>query len=461
MRHENKKGLRAAIYCRVSTTQQVEDGDSLREQESTNIAWCNDNGCEIVGTYIDGGVSRTTDDREDYKRLMQDVKNGKVDIIVFTFLSRWFGNMRLYLNTQHILNKHNVEWVASREDFYDTTTAMGRAFVNMSMMMGELEPGLTSERIKATFDFKIKQGEAVSGSVPMGFKLVPIEKNGKIVKVVRPNDDAHIVVDVFNKMIEFASTRKVQAYLWEHYGISKHYKTLQRMLANTKYIGLNRGNENFCPAIVDKDIFYTVQKIVTDRKITRSGNTYFYIFSGLLKCPCGMTYSGNSAVRKQVLYYYRCSRKCTSNHLCDNNKNHNEKNIERLLLENIQSKLRIHLTKTKSKKQKKQNNSAQISAIKNKLDRLKKAYLAEIIEIDEYSNDRATLEKQLSSLQSEPEPTAILNIAFESILSDKFLETYEEATREEKAVIWRSIIDRVYLDKDGTMKVIFLSCCTK
>ncbi|MGC7990893.1 recombinase family protein, partial [Salmonella enterica] len=87
---------------------------------------------------------------------------------LFTKLDRWFRNLRHYLNIQEILDKNNVTWLAVTQPFFNTETAMGRSFVNQSMGFAELEAQMTSERIRAVFDNKIRKGEVVSGKVPLG-----------------------------------------------------------------------------------------------------------------------------------------------------------------------------------------------------------------------------------------------------------------------------------------------------
>ena len=129
-----------AIYIRVSTDTQAQKGDSLGEQIDTLKKYIDDQpDLVLYDTYIDDGVSGQKLDRGDFTRLLDDVKDGKVDFIIFTKLDRWFRSLRHYLNTQAILEKHNVAWLAVSQPFYDTSTPQGRAFVAQSMMFAELE----------------------------------------------------------------------------------------------------------------------------------------------------------------------------------------------------------------------------------------------------------------------------------------------------------------------------------
>ncbi|OUK05674.1 hypothetical protein BU183_20685, partial [Enterococcus faecium] len=75
------------------------------------------------------------------------------------------------------------------------------------------------------------------------------------------------------------------------------------------------------------------------------------------------------------------------------------------------------------------------------LDRLKKAYLNEVIDLEEYKKDREALMKELNEIEVEPAKIDIKNVEF--ILSKEFDEIYKESSEEEKNALWRSIIDNI------------------
>ena len=454
--------MRVAIYLRVSTEQQKE-GDSLREQEASLLDHAKTNGWEVIDIYRDEGISGRKDKRDEFQRLMSDVEAGKIDIIIFTYLVRWFRNTRHYLNTQAILDKHKVEWKAIHEPNYDTTTAMGRAFVTIAMAIGELEPEATSERIRTVFDHKIALGEVVSGTVPLGYSIQKKETGkGKVLVI---NDDAAMVKDIFNHYIEFGSMNRAVKHLYNQYGIERDYQSVKNMLTNKKYIGEHRGNKNYCPAIIDHETFETAQKMLS--KNIKSNTKRTFIFSGLVKCGiCGAPYSGTTRIirynRKKEKTkvakehkLHRCNNHRRQRHRCDNKKIYNEKYIEEFLLENIQLELKKHTVRQKSKQSKKTDDKAKIQKINTKLERLKAAYLNELIEIDEYKKDREDLLDELATLEKKPK---ILTMqALNTVLDKQFNNVYNNASEEEKRAIWRSIIDKLIVDDEGNIKIIFLS----
>ena len=95
---------RAALYIRVSTDQQAKHGDSLDAQIATlkDYVSTQDN-LTIIDTYIDDGISGQKLYRDEFQRLLEDIKKNRIDIILFTKLDRWFRNLRHYLNIQEIL----------------------------------------------------------------------------------------------------------------------------------------------------------------------------------------------------------------------------------------------------------------------------------------------------------------------------------------------------------------------
>lgn len=132
--------LRVALYPRVSTEEQATHGYSLELQEEALVRYANDHGYKIVGIYRDEGNSarKPVMKRKVMLQLLEDVKAGKIDRILFLKLDRWFRNVREYHIVQEILEAHNVTWQATMEE-YDTVTANGRLRVNIMLSVAENE----------------------------------------------------------------------------------------------------------------------------------------------------------------------------------------------------------------------------------------------------------------------------------------------------------------------------------
>ena len=119
--------LRTGLYERVSSDEQAKFGFSIKTQIDALNEYCEKNGMKVVDHYTDDGVSggKAALKRPEMSRLLEDVKAGKIDIILFTRLDRWFRNVPEYFKVQEILDENGVQWKAIWED-YDTTTSNGR-----------------------------------------------------------------------------------------------------------------------------------------------------------------------------------------------------------------------------------------------------------------------------------------------------------------------------------------------
>jgi len=445
--------MRAFIYTRVSTTQQVDNGDSLKEQESTLLKYAESKGYEVVKIYCEEGVSGRKNDREQLQALLDDVKQNKGDIILFTYLSRWFRNQRHYLNTQEILTKHNVVWRAVREEYFNTDTPVGRAMISQMMTFGELEAEMTGERIKSVFEHKIANGEVISGSTSVGFKIA----NKRLVA----DERAYIVIELFDYYKKHNNLNRTIVWLADTHNLRLDARSVKGMLRNSLYIGEHKRNPDFCKPIIDKSVFFQVQKLL-DNNI-KENTTWEYTLNGLLRCgDCGGNYSGKSSkIKRQLkdgsvaMYEYTgyvCGKVKNPLKYCCNRKVIREDFIEKYLLENVKTELDRHVIKSVHKTEV-IDNTPKINKINQKIERLKGAYLNEIIDIDEYKSDRQKLIDEINSLQ----PEAKKQKKLKPILDTSFSKIYKQATKEGKRKIWRSLLSDIIIDSERNIKLIFLA----
>ena len=447
--------IRTTIYIRVSTDQQAREGDSLREQEETLIAYIRDHDDMVhAGTYIDEGISGQKLDREEFQQLMRDVQDRKIDQIIFTKLDRWFRSLRHYLNTQAILDKYNVTWKAVHQPYFDTSTAYGRAFVSQSMTWAELEAQNTSDRIKNVFSSKIRNGEVVSGKQPLGYKI-----EGK--RLVVDPDTAPIAISVFQHYRASSSLTSTQKYM-ASIGLIRSQVAIKRMLRCTKYIGIHRDNPDYCPAIISRDLFDFVQRALS-RNVKSGSSKHDYVFSGLVVCAeCGRVMSGcqNASYRiygtaRRIYKYpsYRC-RYGAKHVSCDNVKVVKEAVVERYLLSRVRADLERYLADCEQCAAPIRRVGNQRAALEKKVDKLKTLYLNDLITLDEYKADRARYLEEIEKLSEEPAPRDLSGIR--ELLNMNFEEIYPTLSVEERRELWRSIIKEIRVDRDKQYEIIFL-----
>lgn len=442
-----------AIYVRVSTDRQAKKGDSIDEQLSTckNYIDSKEN-MVLAGTYIDDGISGRKIKRGDFEQLLDDVRLGRIDLIIFTKLDRWFRSLRHYLNTQAILEANHCDWLAVDQPYFDTTTPHGRAFVAQSMTFAELEAENDSVRIRDVFDFKYRQGEVLSGKVPLGYSI----ENKHLVL----NQDADKALHIFQFYAECGSLNQTISHLERDMGIIMSQDNLKKsVLKNKKYIGVFRDNDHYCPALVPVDLFERVQELLAiNIKVSQK---YSYVFSGLLRCAhCGQAFSG--AMRKIKKrngdgYYkypfYRCHG-AYPNKRCVNRKIIFESYIERYLLSNIQDLLQKYIVDYEIAAAKVVDYDSRRASILKKIDKLKDLYVNDIITMDELKQDKERYTKELESLprnQSQKDMAPI-----RKLLKMDLNSVYETLDPAERRQLWRSVIKEIQIDDRRNLKVIFL-----
>lgn len=450
--------LRVAIYIRVSTDKQVKDGDSMRDQLATGQKYIDSHeNMILVDTYIDDGISGQKLKRDDFQRLIDDVRAGRIDLIIFTRLDRWFRNLRHYLNTQDILDKHGVSWTAIEQPYFDTSTPHGRAFVNNSMIWAELEAQNDSDRILGVFDDKVDNGEVLSGSTPLGYKIVN--------KHLVPDDDAPTAVAIFQYYRKTGNLSMTLRYMESEFGLVRSAASLKNMLTNTKYIGEFRDNKNYCPAIIDRDLFFDVQRLL---KINiKSGKKHDYIFSGLVVCDdCDHIMSGcqqraGGRVRAdgtRIVYkysVYRC-RQGVNLHRCPNRKLVFETALEKMLLERIRPELENYIAEYEVANLPALRTDAKRRSIEGKMQKLKDLYLNDLITMDEFKLDREKLLMQLEKINAE-DSRPVKDLSYlKNFLKMDFESVYDSLSIPERRELWRSIVKEIRVDHDKNIHIIFL-----
>jgi DNA invertase Pin-like site-specific DNA recombinase len=407
-----------------------------------------------VGVYADCGKTarKSLKNRTELARLLSDVEADKIDLIVFTKLDRWFRNIKDYYKTQEILEAHGVNWRTIFEN-YDTTTANGRLYINIMLSLAQDEADRTSERIKAVFENKRRNGEATCPNVPIGYKL----ENSKI---IIDEERAPIARDLFEHYALHNSMYAAQKYIIDVYGEHLHHYTIKRMLTNPLYIGEYRGYKNFCPPLIDKKQFDEVQDVVKSRNIKNSSpQQYNFIFSGLCVCAeCGRRMAGNAqrrtyaGGRKDIYAVYRCNGYYSARN-CTHNRAINEKAIEEYLLNNVATELNRYILDFEAAQKKPRKPKIDKAAIAKKLEKLKDLYLNDLIDLDLYRKDYKDLTEKLNAVEP-PEEKADLTPLKEFLKSD-FLSIYDTLDNEAKRIIWRGVLDRLIITADNNIGIEF------
>ena len=125
----SSKSKRVALYMRVSTEEQARHGDSIEAQRQALRQYADTHNLTVIGEYADEGISgqKPVRKRPALSQMLREVETGRVDLILFTKLDRWFRSVKLYYQAQEVLDAHKVAWRAILEN-YNTETADGGHF---------------------------------------------------------------------------------------------------------------------------------------------------------------------------------------------------------------------------------------------------------------------------------------------------------------------------------------------
>lgn len=445
--------LRTGCFERVSTEEQAKYGFSIGTQIDALTEYCKENKMKLVDHYTDEGVSggKPYHKRPEMKRLIDDVQQGKIDIILFTRLDRWFRNVPEYFKVQEILDKHGVQWKAIWED-YDTTTANGRMAITIFLAIAQNEREKTAERIKSVLDNKRKNKEACFGgnAVPLGYMKEP-DENG-IMRLVKDPETKEAVQDFWDILISTHNLNKAMKQVIFVHGIQRGYKTFKRMMKSDFYCGIHRGVLDFCEPYITPEEFLQVQerKVV---KATPSGAVYY--FRGLIRCPeCESKLCGAPRRTRGVLYKnYRCNIRSSC---CTNTKNYSERKIEKQLLEKLDvfiedaiARVEIEMAKPKPKPK------TSVAALKERLRRLTVAYMAGNSTDEEYLKEDAEIKALIKKAEAETPPPPPDVAPLKAVLETDFRSLYATLSEEEKQQFWQGLIKEIVLDGKTVKEVIF------
>lgn len=343
--------MRCAIYRRVSTDMQVEEGFSLEAQRIRLLAYAESQGWTVVEDYCDEGFSAKSLERPEMQRLIADISKKKFDIVLVYRLDRFVRSVVDLHELLQLMEQHDVKFKSATEIF-DTTSATGRLFITLIATLAQWERETIAERVHLGMSKKAEQGERNGAPAPFGYDMV----DGKL---VLNEDEAKWVRYIFDRY-ESVGAQTVARELNRKGVRTKRGETwsdfsVRYVLRNPIYAGYVRWNyetwsnghrkktgseiivpinqDDFHP-LISKEKYDDIQVLLRRRSAKAFRSDNFYPFSGVAKCArCGYGMTG-STKPKNGYRYYKCRGRINFG-ICDMPLI-SEESIERAFLEALE-----------------------------------------------------------------------------------------------------------------------------
>lgn len=468
---------KVALYVRVSTTSQMEEGYSIEEQKAKLESYCDIKDWHIYKVYTDGGFSGSTTERPALEQLIKDAQSKLFDTVLVYKLDRLSRSQKdtLYL-IEDIFLKNNIEFVSLLENF-DTSTPFGRAVIGLLSVFAQLEREQIKERMQLG-----KLGRAKAGKSMMWAKTSYGYNYDKETGSMTVNEyEALAVKEIFTSYLSGMSITKLRDKINEEYPKQPawSYRTIRGILANPVYCGLNQykgqtfqGTHKPIISLVD---FEQTQRELAKRQQTAkelSNPRPFqakYMLSGLAQCgychaPLKVILG---AVRKdgtrfkRYECYQRHPRKTRGVTVYNDNKKCESGYYDMELLEHYVLTRIAQLQNDPDKIQElfsddtnpavdKQAIQKQIDSLTLKLSKLNDLYLDDRITLDELRSKSADFIKQRTALEEEIKKAVTDKQTGQREKIEKLLDASSvlEMSYDNQKVIVRDLIDKVQVTSD-------------
>ena len=510
----NPMDYHAALYIRLSKEDENEGpSQSVQNQESLLREFVQQHRLSVYDTYVDDGWSGTSFDRPSFQRMIADIEEKKVNMVITKDLSR-LG--RDYIMTGHYMERyfpeHRVRYISLLDGIDTGVDSTANDITPFRAIMNDMYAKDISKKIKSVKRDKQRKGQFIGGKPMYGYKMHPTEKN----KIVIDEEVAPVVRRIFALALSGMSCRKIATILNEEgiptpatycgwkVGNPGPYtglwssERISEMLKNETYIGnmvqgrsvkisykskkcLRQSPENWVVVegthepIIDPETFQKVQLLVSSRKHTRS-RTYDFLLKGLIFChecgyPMAVLNRKNAAGEDRLFFVCRTYQRFTKAGVCTCH-SIKEETVNEAVLAKVREVCQAHLSpdrlrpiaqeavenasKTVSCEAEMQALQSKITALTTNLDQMYMDRLNGLLSEEDFQRiyqkvkmDRTVLEDRLKSLQEQAKQPVNTEEKAKALVK-QFLDS--ALTSRELLV---SLIERVELTEDKEVIIKF------
>ena len=462
-----------AIYLRVSTLDQAQ-GESPEHHEKRARLYAEMKGWEVVEVYDLCGVSgKSVMEHPETKRMIEDVKVGRIKALIFSKLARLARNTKELLELSEIFQKHDANLVSLQESI-DTSSPAGRLFYTMIAALAQWEREEIGERIRASIPIRAQMGKPMGGSTSYGYNW----KDG----VLQPDEkEAPIRKLIYELFLEHQRKRTVARILNEQgyrtrNGSQWTGTTIDRLLRDPIAKGVRRVNYTTSTdpektwalkpeedwvyhevePIVSAELWDQCNQIMAEKKTTgkRTPRKSVHLFAGVVECHCGHKMYVPSNSPKYTCY--ECRNKIPA---VDLEAIFHEQLKDFLLSDD---ELASYLSAGQSQVGEKENQieilTRESQKLKKEMDLVYSLYVEQKISSDGFAERYQPLEErhrqicdQLPQIQAELDLLKINLLSSDQLLEDTrdLYTRWPDLSREDKRKIIEAITESIVIENDG------------
>ena len=449
--------INCAIYPRKSKA--VDNSDSMDVQIDMCRRYLDDKygSGNYTATVYDGDYGITghsTKNRKDFQRMMRDVSDRKIQLVVIQRYDRIARNTRDFCNLYHDMEINGCNLVSVSQQI-DTTTPYGKNFMYMQASMAELEWALNSERRKDTIRYAASIGKSIlpDHSTPFGYHNAVVNGVRRLVKEEQWEDAVADLFEYYRKYRNYSATAR---YINQQYGTNFEIQAIKRIIRSPFYYGCYKDNDNFCEPYISKEDWQDLQQ---KRPVIRTvGNKRTEVlFSGMIRCPeCNrlMRSCQKSHRSGNVYRYYHCEYHSTK--MCGFAKVKSENLIEEMLLNRIDTFLAEREAAMSDQKSEKKHSTNNVSKYRAELDRLNTMFLKGRISEEYYDTEYLRLNDLIAQYEASSQSHDSVKHLQEVFVSD-WKEMYKDLDKLHRKFFWRDVIRQIIVDDNmNVIDVIFL-----
>ena len=449
--------INCAIYPRKSKA--VDNSDSMDVQIDMCRRYLDDKygSGNYTATVYDGDYGITghsTKNRKDFQRMMRDVSDRKIQLVVIQRYDRIARNTRDFCNLYHDMEINGCNLVSVSQQI-DTTTPYGKNFMYMQASMAELEWALNSERRKDTIRYAASIGKSIlpDHSTPFGYHNAVVNGVRRLVKEEQWEDAVADLFEYYRKYRNYSATAR---HINQQYGTNFEIQAIKRIIRSPFYYGCYKDNDNFCEPYISKEDWQDLQQ---KRPVIRTaGNKRTEVlFSGMIRCPeCNrlMRSCQKSHRSGNVYRYYHCEYHSTK--MCGFARVKSENLIEEMLLNRIDTFLAEREAAMSDQKSEKKHSTNNVSKYRAELDRLNTMFLKGRISEEYYDTEYLRLNDLIAQYEASSQSNDSVKHLQEVFVSD-WKEMYKDLDKLHRKFFWRDVIRQIIVDDNmNVIDVIFL-----